>query len=68
MLKKILLNKWVVMTLCAISVIGFIYGAYTLKRNFNYSFGYKSKVVETVCHMVKPEKHSEILKNPAVCK
>lgn len=68
MLKTIFMNKWVVIAVCAILTIGFIYGAYTLKRNINYSFGYKSKVVETVCNMVKPEKHAEILKNPAVCK
>lgn len=32
-----------------------IYGGYLLKRQWNYNFGYETKVKETVCEMVKPE-------------
>ena len=40
-----------------------IMGIYQVKRSMNYSFGYKSRVVDTVCDMVK----SEYLKNPGKC-
>lgn len=41
-----------------------VWGIYQVKRSWNYSWAYKSRVEQTVCEMVKPE----YLKNPGDCK
>ena len=41
-------------------VVAFAFGAWHLKRWFNYSFGYEGEVRTTICEMVKPE----VLKKP----
>lgn len=42
---------------------GISYGYFQWKRTWNYSWGYESRVKETVCEMVKPE----YLRNPEDC-
>jgi len=44
-------------------VCALIYGAFQIKRAWNYSWGYESKVQWSVCDMVKPE----ALKEPEKC-
>lgn len=45
-------------------VVGLIgWGIFTMKRSWNYSWGYQDKVEETVCDMVKPE----YLVDPSKC-
>ena len=44
-------------------IAGVIYGGYQIKRAWNYSWGYESKVQWSSCDMVKPE----ALKDPEQC-
>ena len=62
------MKKNIIGVLIVVIVLAVIYGFYQMKRSFNYSMGYKSQVTETVCDMVKPEKHAEIFVDPSVCK
>ena len=54
------MNKFASFIIVAVFIVAFAFGAWHLKRWFNYSFGYQDQVRSTVCEMVKPE----YLKNP----
>jgi len=51
--------------IAALAIVGLVtYGGWRITKWWNYSWGYNSSVVDTVCKMVKPEH----LKDPNACK
>jgi len=57
MLKTIFMNKWVVIAVCAISTIGFIYGAY--KTALTQCFKLEKSIKQILsggflCHKCRP--------------
>ena len=56
-------NTGIIIVVGLAIILSLGYGAWHLKRWWNYTWGYQSQVTETVCEMVKPE----YLINPEKC-
>ncbi|MEZ9709392.1 hypothetical protein AB4254_11990 [Vibrio breoganii] len=58
-------------TLMAVITVSLMAGMFLLKRNFNYYFGYETRVEntvsKTVCSMIKPSMYTQVLQDPSMC-
>ena len=57
------MKEFGVLLVIVVIIAGITYGGYQIKRAWNYSWGYESKVQWEICDMIKPE----ALKDPERC-